>query len=363
MSSLFSAIKLGSQPLNHRVVMAPLTRMRAGQGDSPTDLMATYYGQRASKGGLIIAEATVVSPNGRGYLGAPGLYLDSQIDGWKAVVDSVHAKGGKIFLQLWHVGRVSHRDLQPGGVDPVAPSAVPFEGMVFTGTDWVVASPARALEIPEITKLVLDYRDAATRAKFAGFDGVEVHAANGYLIDQFLQDGSNHRSDEYGGSIENRARFLMDVLEAVTSVWGAGQVGVRLSPNGDFGGMSDSDPEATFTYLADRLNQFGLAYLHVVEPRIRGSELVEDRDQAPVATRQLRKVFNGTIIAAGGFTPESAEEIVAAGDADCVAFGRDFISNPDLPLRIEKRLPLNEYDRNTFYGGDERGYLDYAFYE
>jgi N-ethylmaleimide reductase len=362
-SNLFSPIKIGPYLLSHRVVMAPLTRMRSENGDIPGDLMAEYYSQRASKGGFIVAEATVVSRNGRGYLGAPGIYDDAQIAGWKKVVDAVHAKGGRIFLQLWHVGRQSHSDLQPGGAAPVAPSATAYEGVAFTADGWVPVTPARALEIDEIPVIVEDYRRGAERAMAAGFDGVEIHAANGYLLDQFLQDGSNKRTDVYGGSIANRARLLLDVTAAVVAVWGGNHVAVRLAPSGDWAGMSDSNPEATFGYVAEQLNHFDLAYLHIVEPRIRGSELIAEKNQAPIASQQLRKIFKGTILAAGGFTAESAAAILEAGDADAVVFGRDFIANPDLPERIRGNLPLNRYDRDTFYGGDARGYIDYPFYD
>lgn len=362
MPALFQPAKIGSLDLQHRVVMAPLTRMRAGPDDVPTDLMAAYYAQRASKGGLIITEATVVAANGRGYLGAPGIYTDAQADSWRKIVDAVHQKGSRIVLQLWHVGRTSHSDLQPGGGPPVAPSSVPYDGVAYTHNGWVPVSPAKELSIAEIAELVDEYQIAASRAKAAGFDAVEVHAANGYLIDQFLQDNTNLREDRYGGTLANRVRLLQEVLEAVIEVWGNDRVGVRLSPSSDFNGMSDSTPQATFSFIAKTLNDYSLAYLHVVEPRVRGNEIIPERDQAPVATRQLRKVFEGPIISAGGFDAISAEEIIAQGDADLVAFGRDFIANPDLPDRLLKGYPLNLYDRDTFYGGDEKGYVDYPFF-
>lgn len=358
--ALFTPVQVGPYQLSHRVVMAPLTRLRAEAGDVPGDLMVEHYGQRASEGGLIISEATPVSVTGRGYLGAPGIYSDEQVTGWKKLTDAVHAKGGRIFLQLWHVGRQSHVDMT-GGVPPVAPSAVPFEGVAYTANGWVPVSPARELNIDEIPGIIEDYRQAALRAKQAGFDGVEVHGANGYLPDQFLQDGTNKRTDAYGGPVENRARFLLEVVEAVVSVWGGYRVGVRLAPSGSYGGMSDSNPEQTFGYVADQLNRFGLAYLHIVEPRIKGSDETEDAQQ-PVASIQLRKIFEGPIIAAGGFDAQGAEAIVEKGDADLVAFGRHFIANPDLPHRIKHGYPLNAYDRTTFYGGDRRGYNDYPFY-
>lgn len=360
-TALFAPVKVGPYQLSHRVVMAPLTRLRSEAGDVPGDLMAEHYAQRASEGGLIISEATPISVSGRGYLGAPGIYSDEQVVGWKKVTDAVHAKGGRIFLQLWHVGRQSHVDMT-GGVTPVAPSAITYEGVAYTENGWVPVSPPRELKIEEIPGIIEDYRQAAIRAKQAGFDGVELHGANGYLPDQFLQDGTNKRTDAYGGPVENRARFLLEAVEAIVSVWGGYRVGVRLAPSGTWAGMSDSNPEQTFGYVADQLNRFGLAYLHIVEPRIKGSEVIEDGLQ-PVASVQLRQVFEGPIIAAGGFDPATAEAIVEKGDADLVAFGRHFIANPDLPKRIKHGYPLNAYDRTTFYGGDRRGYNDYPFYD
>jgi N-ethylmaleimide reductase len=362
MSKLFTEHAIGGIPLKHRVVMAPLTRMRSDAGDLPNQLMARYYGQRASDGGLIVSEASFITPGGNGYLGAPGIYADEQIAGWKRITDAVHAKGGKIFLQLWHVGRQSHSEFQSGGGQPVAPSATPFEGVVFTSAGWVPTTPARALEVAEIAELVEAYRSATRRAVAAGFDGVEVHAANGYLLDQFLHDGSNLRTDAYGGSLENRIRFLLEAVEAAASVIGHDRVAVRLGPSGSFGGMKDSDPAALFSYVARQLDKLNLAYLHLIEPRVMGNDIDASQDQNPVASQLVRRHYQGTILAAGGFTPASAEAIVAAGDADLVAFGRDFIANPDLPERIRKSLPFNAYNRDTFYGGSEAGYTDYPFY-
>lgn len=360
MSKLYTPFQIGAVRLDHRIVQAPLTRLRSDQpGDVPSAMMVKYYGQRASKGGLQIAEATPVSIQGRGYLGAPGIYDDAQVEGWRKVTDAVHAKGGVIFLQLWHVGRQSHVSMT-GGVVPLAPSAIPVGDLVFTKDGWIKASPARALETTEIKQIVEQFRQGAVRAKAAGFDGVEIHGANGYLVDQFLQDGSNHRTDEYGGSIENRVRFLLEVTEAVTSVWGGDRVGVRLGPSGTFGTMSDSDPNALFGHAVAELNRFSLAYLHLIEPRINGSQMRAD-GLPPVAARQLRSAFHGPIIAAGGFERNSAEKIVDDGDADLVAFGRHFAANPDLVERLRHDLPLSPHDRDTFYGGDERGYTDYAF--
>ncbi|MEK1896362.1 MAG: alkene reductase [Rhizobium sp.] len=362
MTSLFTPISVGSIQLSHRIVAAPLTRLRSEQPHNvPGDIMVQYYAQRASEGGLQIAEATPISLQGRGYLGSPGIYTDDQIAGWRRVTDAVHAKGGRILLQLWHVGRQSHVD-NTGGLSPVAPSAVQVKDLVFTKDGWVPVSPNRALAIEEIGEIVEQFRQGAIRAKAAGFDGVEIHGANGYLIDQFIQDGSNRRTDHYGGSIENRARFLFEVVEAVTSVWGGDRVGVRLGPSGTFLSMSDSNPQATFGYIASELNRFGLAYLHVIEPRISGSQaLVEG--QPAVAAAQLRPLFKGRIIAAGGFEKGTAEQIIARDDADLVAFGRHFASNPDLVERFRHGWPLNAHDRSTFYGGDARGYVDYPFHD
>jgi N-ethylmaleimide reductase len=361
MSKLFSPVNIGPYQLSHRVAMAPLTRMRSDPGDIPSDLMVEYYTQRASKGGLIISEATPVSIRGYGYAGAPGIYSDRQIAGWRRVTDAVHAKGGRIFLQLWHVGRQSHTDLQPNGEAPVAPSAIAAEGYAYTKQSEVPFSMPRALALEEIPGIIEEFRAGAERALRAGFDGVEIHGANGYLPDQFLQDGTNKRTDEYGGPIENRARFLLEITQAAVSVWGAARVGVRLSPSSTYGSMSDSDPVTTFGYVAGQLDRLGVAYLHVVEPRIKGTEEIA-KGQAPVAAQQLRRKFSRTLIAAGGFTGESAAAIVATGDADLVAFGRHFIVNPDLPERLRRKLPLNRYDRSTFYGGDGRGYIDYPIF-
>ena len=363
---LFTPIELGPMLLKHRVVMAPLTRSRSIQPDSiPGDLMAEYYAQRASDGGFIIGEATNISVTSRGWLGAPGLYSDAQVEGWKKIVYAVHAKGGHMFAQLWHTGRSSHIEMT-GGETPVSASVDPAywqnaSHLVSAPSGWVQPSPHRALAIPEIAGIVEDYRKAAERAKAAGFEGVELHAANGYLIDQFLQDGSNKRIDEYGGSIENRSRFLFEVVAALASVWGGDRVAVRIGPNGKWNGMSDSNPEALFSYVAEHLNQFGLAYLHIIEPRVKGNVVIHE-GQAPVASEQLRKIFKGKILAAGGFEPDSAETIVEEGSADAVTFGRHFVSNPDLPRRIQEGLPLNPYDRDTFYTFDARGYTDYPFY-
>jgi N-ethylmaleimide reductase len=358
---LFSPFKIGPYTLSHRVVHAPTTRLRANADDSPSEMMVDYYRQRASQGGLIISESTHMSFDSRGYLGAPGIYEDRHIPGWRKIADAVHAKGGVLFMQLGHDGRQSHVDLT-GGALPIAPSVVPFEGESLTANGWVPVSPHREVGIAEIKQVVENYRQAAIRAKEAGLDGVELHSANGYLADTFLQDGTNKRTDEYGGSLMNRTRLLRELVEALASVFGADRVGVRLSPSGQWGSISDSDPEATFSYAAQVLNQYGLAYLHIIEPRVKGVETL-DEHQHPVASEFLRKVFTGPIIAAGGFNGDGAETILQKGDADLVAFGRFFASNPDLPYRLQQKLPLNHYNRDAFWGGNEAGYTDYPVYQ
>jgi N-ethylmaleimide reductase len=362
MSKLHSTIQVGPYQIAHRVVLAPLTRMRSEPGDVPGKLMAEYYAQRTSEGGLLIGEATITAPNGNGYLGAPGLYDDGQIAGWKEVTDAVHAKGGKIFLQLYHAGRQSNSALQPGGALPVAPTAMEHGGVAFTEEGWVANTPPRALTIEEIQATVESFRAAAKRGIAAGFDGVELHGANGYLIDQFLQDGSNKRTDIYGGSIENRTRFLLEVVHAVIGVWGSDRVAVRLGPSGRWGDMFDSNPEGLFTYVASELNKLNLAYLHLIEPRIVGAGEDETREQVVVAAPLIREHFKGLIIAAGGFDGASANSIIEEGTADLVAFGRHFIANPDLPARLRNGWPLNAYDRDSFFGGTHVGYTDYPFY-
>jgi N-ethylmaleimide reductase len=319
--------------------------------------MEEYYRQRASEGGLIVTESAHPSFDSRGYLGAPGIYTDRHAQAWRAVTDAVHGKGGRIVMQIAHDGRQSHVDLSHGNA-PIAPSVVPFDTVVFTRDGWVPVSPHRALESDEIPGLVESFRRAAERAREAGFDGVELHAANGYLVDTFLQDGTNRRTDAYGGSVEKRARFPLEATEALISVFGADRVGVRVSPSGKWGSISDSDPEATFGHFAQRLEEYGLAYLHVIEPRVMGTETLEE-GRAPVAAAFLRRHFSGAIIAAGGFDHAGAERILQSGDADLVAFGRWFSSNPDLPERLRRDLPLAPYVREAFWGGDERHYIDF----
>ena len=366
-NKLFTPIQFGLMELKHRVVMGPLTRSLSVQpGNIPGDLMLEYYSQRASDGGLIISEATSISIAGGGWFAAPGLYSEEQVAGWKRITDAVHGKRGHMFSQLWHTGRAAHVD-STNGETPVSSSvnAEYWQDPTIkesTPHGWQQPSPHRALDIREIPGIVDDYRKAAERAKAAGFDGVELHAGNGYLPDQFLQDGINKRTDMYGGSIENRSRFLLQVVEALVSVWGGNRVAVRIAPSGTWNGVSDSNPIALFDYVARQLNRFGLAYLHIIEPRIKGNVLISE-GQGHVAAARLRKIFTGKIIAAGGFEPDTAEAAVREGDADLVAFGRHFVANPDLPKRIRLGLPLNAYDRDTFYTFEARGYTDYPFYE
>lgn len=361
MPNLFEKTRFGSIELANRIVMAPLTRMRSSQpGNVPNALMARYYSQRASAG-LIISEATQISQQGQGYPGTPGIHTPEQTEGWKLVTNAVHNAGGKIVLQLWHVGRISHRSHQPGQGLPVAPSAIKPSGGIYSA-DWKPVSfeTPRALETSEIPGIIEDFRRGAMNAKHAGFDGVEVHGANGYLLDQFLQDGSNQRTDQYGGSIENRARLLLEVIDAAVSVWGEDRVGVRLSPYGTFNDMSDTDPVKLFTYVFGKLSERGIAYVHVIQPRSSGAGGGDSVVQNVPDTAELfRSAFKGAFLSAGGFNAESAKEVVEAGLADAVVFGRFFISNPDLPRKIKEGVAFTPYDRSTFYGGSEKGYTDY----
>ena len=361
MSKLFTPAKIGPCTFSHRVVLAPRTRLRSDAIDTPLPMMADFYGQRASEGGFLIAESAAISISGRSYFGAPGIYLPEHVTGWKAVTGAVHAKGGRIFLQVFHGGRQSHKDIT-GGSMPVAPSVVPFKGMAKTPQGFVDSGPFRALEIGEIPGILADFRHAAQLALEAGFDGVELHGANGYLVDQFLQNGSNKRTDAYGGPIENRARFLLEALGELSVVFGADRVGLRLSPGGQWGDVHDSDTRATFGWLAERLSGLGLAYLHVIDPRIKGDSTLHEGHE-PVAAAFMRKHYAGTIIAAGGFDGPEAEEIVDRGDADFVAFARWFSSNPDLPERLRHGWPLAPYKREAFWGGDEHGYSDFTPYQ
>lgn len=350
---LFSPVKLGSISLKNRMVMAPLTRNRAGEGGVPNALNATYYAQRATAG-LIVTEATPISAMAHGYPALPGIYNDAQIAGWKLVTDVVHAKGGKIVLQLWHVGRISHPSLLPNGALPVAPSAIKPAGQAFTYQGLVDYVEPRALDVSELPAIVQDYVHATKCAFAAGFDGVEIHSANGYLLDQFLRDCSNKRTDNYGGSLENRARLLMEVTQAVVNVAGADKVGIRLSPVNPFNDMHDSNPQALFNYVADSLNQFNLAYLHVLEGDVSGTAINFD-------FMELRKHFKNAYMANLGYDKARGNAAIASGHADCIAFGVPFLANPDLVERYKTDAPLNQADVNTFYGGAEKGYTDYPF--
>ncbi|NEU98290.1 alkene reductase [Bradyrhizobium uaiense] len=361
-NSLHDPLAIGDLRLSHRVVMAPLTRMRAGPGGVPTALNQTYYAQRSSVGGFLISEATQISAVGKGFPDTPGIHDRAQVRAWRDVTDAVHAGGGFIFLQLWHVGRISHSLHQPFGQAPVAPSAIRPAGNAL-GPDFrpLPFETPRALQLHEIWDVVDDYRRAARNAVAAGFDGVEVHGANGYLLDQFLQDRTNCREDGYGDSVENRARLLLEVTDAVIGVWGRERVGVRLSPFGAYGDIADSNPEAIFGHVVQQLSRRGIGYLHLIEPRAslvtRSDALAAD---APSASALFRRQFVGPCIVAGGFSETAANRVIAAGEADAVAFGRFFVANPDLPQRLKLGAALQPYDRSTFYGGGAKGYTDYA---
>jgi len=361
---LFSPVQIGPYRLEHRLALAPLTRMRAAKPSlAPRPLNAEYYAQRATPGGLLIAEASPVAATAFGNPGVPGIYTEDQVAGWRSVVDAVHARGGIIFLQLWHVGRVSHSSFQPGGALPVAPSAVAISPELKTATaDGKVTTyeTPRALEASEMPGIIDAFRQAAKNALAAGFDGVEVHGANGYLLEQFLQSRSNQRTDQYGGSIENRARLLLEVTQAVADVWGADRVGVRLSPYGIANDSGEPEPMPLYTHVVEKLNPLGLAYLHLIEPRSSGAGRAEVNWQnVPSAMVLFRPIWKGKLIAAGGFGGQAADDAIAQGHADAVAFGRIFISNPDLPRRLQRGYPLTPYNRATFYGGEAAGYTDY----
>ncbi|WP_394754877.1 alkene reductase [Crenothrix sp.] len=349
---LNTPINLGALHLPNRIIMAPLTRMRA-PNSVPTEIMATYYSQRASAG-LIISEATPISPQGVGYPSTPGIWSQEQIDAWQKITSAVHNKNGRMFLQLWHVGRISHPDFHDGDL-PVAPSAIMPDGQVLTPNGMKPFVTPRALATEEIPGIIDDYRQAAKNALAAEFDGVEIHSANGYLLDQFLRDGTNERTDQYGGSFENRARILLEVTTAVVDVCGAERVGIRLSPSGTFNDMADSNPEAIFSYVLTELSRFNLAYLHIVdalEGDIRHGAKV-------IALDVLRKAYHGNLIVCGGYDQNRAETVLAEGRADAVAFGQLYVANPDLVERFQQHAPLNPPDPSTFYGGDAKGYTDY----
>jgi N-ethylmaleimide reductase len=364
---LFTPWSLGPYELEHRVVMPPLTRMRA---EAPRNVAgaaaAEYYAQRTSRGGLIIAEASQVSPVGQGFPTTPGIYSAEQVEGWRQVTKAVHDGGGVIFLQLWHVGRVSHRSFQPKGQLPVAPSAVaPEAGEAFTA-DWdrVPFEVPQELAHDQILDTIESYKLAAKNAEAAGFDGVEIHAANGYLIEQFLHGRSNLRTDEYGGSIENRSRFLHEVADVVVGVWGPERVGVRLSPFGVANGSGEEDAFELYSHAIKGLDEFDIAYLHLIEPRASGMAMADvDHQGVPSASTIFRSHWRRALIAAGGYDGESADAKVAAAEADAVAFGRHFVANPDLPARMRTGWPLNPYHRPTFYGGGAEGYTDYPFFQ
>lgn len=353
MTQIFEPYDLGPLTLANRIVMAPLTRNRAAAGLVPGPHAAEYYAQRATAG-LIIAEATQISPQGQGYQDTPGIYTPDQIAGWRVVTNAVHAKGGRIFLQLWHVGRVSHVDLQPDGAAPVAPSAIQAAAKTFVNNTFVDTSMPRALNLEEIPGIVADFRQAAANAIAAGFDGVEIHGANGYLLDQFAKDGANHRTDAYGGSVENRARLMLEVATAVAAEIGVERTGIRISPVSPANGVSSSDPQAQFDYIVDHLSKLGLVYLHVVEGATGGP-----RDVAPFDFAGLRRRFSGTYIANNGYHMDLANAQLAAGEADLFAFGRPFIANPDLVVRLQSGAALNEINSATIYGGGAEGYTDY----
>ena len=353
-TDLFSQYRMGDLTLPNRIVMAPMTRSRAGDADVPVPLMVTYYVQRTSAG-MIISEGSQVSPQGVGYIHTPGIYSAAQVAGWKKVTDAVHMAGGRIFIQLWHVGRVSHSDLL-GGTLPVAPSALPVEGFVHTPGGKKPIPVPRALETDEVPDIVRQFRQAAENARTACFDGVEIHGANGYLLDQFLRSGSNKRTDKYGGSLENRARLPLEVTKAIIEVWGGDSVGYRISPHMTAHSMSDTNPLEIFSYFTRELNKTGLGYLHLIEPIGGRSGFVPPEARLGPA---LRRIFERTFILNGGYGLHSGNEAIASGEADLIAFGVPFLANPDLPERFRQNVPMNEPDVATFYVGGAKGYTDY----
>jgi N-ethylmaleimide reductase len=353
-SDLFQPTELGSLKLNNRIVMAPLTRSRAGKGDVQGTINAEYYAQRATAG-LIISEATQISQQGKGYAFTPGIYTNEQIAGWKLSTDAVHAKGGLIFAQLWHVGRISHPDLQPNGELPVAPSAIKPEGQAFTETGFKPFVTPRALELDEIPGIVAQYAHAAECAKRAGFDGIEIHGANGYLLDQFMRDSTNKRTDQYGGSVENRVRLTLEVLEAVKKSWPSESIGIRLSPVSPVNDISDSDPMQTFSYLIEQLNHLDLGYLHCVEGVTMGPREVPN----DFSFLKLRKLFKNLYIGNNGYDIQLAVKARQDNAVDLVCFGRPFIGNPDLVKRLYEGAELVEAPRETWYGGGAEGYTDW----
>ena len=354
---LLAPTTLGDLELTNKMILAPLTRSRAGDRFIPQPMNAVYYAQRASAG-LIISEASQVARNGLGYANTPGIYTQEQVEGWKQITRAVHDKGGKIFLQLWHAGRVVHPYLLEEGDIPVAPSAIAADYLADLPHGQFPHVTPRELSLEEIPEIIEQFRTGAKNAKEAGFDGVELHAGNGYLPEQFLPDNANHRTDEYGGSLENRARFMLEVVQALIDVWGRDRVGVRISPSSTFNDMHDSNLVKTFTYVVRELDRLSIAYLHVVEPRIKGNVTIED-DGTGLGAKFFRPLFSGTIISAGGYSRETGEEALKNSDADLIAYGRLFISNPDLPERFARNAQLNKYDRATFYTRGKKGYIDY----
>ncbi|MFT6673752.1 MAG: N-ethylmaleimide reductase [Afipia broomeae] len=352
-SKLFDPYKLGAVTLSNRAVMAPLTRNRAVAGFVPNPLAIEYYGQRASAG-LLITEASQVSQQGQGYQDTPGIYTKEQVAGWRKVTDRVHERGGHIYIQLWHVGRISHTTLQENGGAPVAPSAIRANTKTFVGGSFADVSEPRALELGEIPGIIDSFKRASANALEAGFDGVEIHGANGYLLDQFAKDGSNKRTDAYGGPIENRARLMIEVAQAVAAEAGADRTGIRISPVTPANDVSDSNPQPLFDHIVDQLNALKLIYIHVIEGATGGP-----RDNAPFDYDSLRKRFSGTYIANNGYNFKLATEVLDKNKADLIAFGKPFISNPDLVERLKLGAPLNDFDKATFYGGGAKGYTDY----
>lgn len=361
-NTLFDPVLLGDQLLTSRIVMAPMTRNRADERDIPGPDAPVYYAQRASAG-LIIGEAAPISPYGVGYPGTPGIYNDAQVAAWRRVTDAVHARGGRIYCQLWHVGRQSHSSLQPDGVLPVCPTALVVpDGLAFTRQGMREFEVPRELKTREIKQIVDAFADGARNAMRAGFDGVELHGANAYLIDQFLHDGINHRDDEYGGSVENRMRFLLEVLERCVAIWGSGRVGVRLSPSSTWRGAIDTDKAGLFKAVVKELALHDLGYLHLVEPEVEGSMTVDLRPDS-IPTSHFRQFYPGTLIATGGYEFASGTAAVESGNADLIGFGRTFLANPDLPARFALKAELAEAKRETFYGGGLEGYIDYPSIE
>ncbi|MEY2857358.1 MAG: hypothetical protein RLZZ74_1670 [Cyanobacteriota bacterium] len=358
--NLLNPFQLKDLTLNNRVVMAPLTRGRAGAEKIPNALMAEYYSQRANAG-LIITEATAISQQGYGWVNAPGIYTEEQTAAWKPIVEAVHAQGSLIFLQLWHTGRASHSSFQVNNQLPVAPSAVKIEGVeAHTPNGKQPYETPRALETEEISQIVSDYRTSAANAKEAGFDGVEIHSANGYLIDQFLQSKTNQRSDRYGGSLENRYHFLKEIVESILTVWDASRVGIRLSPNGVFNDMGSPDYRETFTYVVQQLNSYDLAYLHLLDGLAFG---FHEQGEA-MTLDEFRQVYDGTLMGNCGYDRESAEKAIASGDADLIAFGRSYISNPDLVARFANNWELNpDADMASWYSFGPEGYTDFPTYQ